>query len=339
MISQESATNPTSTATPAQPATLQPEMLPTGPILQQFNQVMSQWLELQTQHAVTSQRFLDLQERVLMTCLATPEIAQFALPVGVPTVMQQRLAARPVATASTAAPRAASAPTTHVPPAAPINGPYAAAPAAAPVPRVVAPAATRTVAPSPPAKNGTAALVTREAEINQQASVNVSPVAATPSAASATKPAEVAAVTTPSSADAPPGTDEFRQDLLDAISARTGYPLDMLKEDALLEADLGIDSIKTVEVFSSLTRYHRFLPGGDSGSEEESLSEFAEMKTLGDIVRMYDRKRNSFLASGASEQASQAADRSDSVAGSVPIQRYATHASAAPLNGDAEKKN
>ena len=89
----------------------------------------------------------------------------------------------------------------------------------------------------------------------------------------------------------PPPTDEFRQDLLNAVCERTGYPLEMLKEDALLEADLGIDSIKTVEIFGSLTRYHKFMPGS-GGFDEELLSEFAKLKTLGDIVAMYERGRS-----------------------------------------------
>jgi hypothetical protein len=65
----------------------------------------------------------------------------------------------------------------------------------------------------------------------------------------------------------------------------------MLKEDALLEADLGIDSIKTVEIFGSLTRYHKFMPGS-GGFDEELLSEFAKLKTLADIVAMYERGRS-----------------------------------------------
>jgi len=63
------------------------------------------------------------------------------------------------------------------------------------------------------------------------------------------------------------------------------------------------------------------------------------MKTLGDIVRMYDRKRTSFLSNGAAESVSTTTTGSTSAADAVPIQRYATHASSAPLNGDAEKKN
>ena len=85
------------------------------------------------------------------------------------------------------------------------------------------------------------------------------------------------------------------------MAERTGYPVEMLKEDALLEADLGIDSIKTVEIFGSLTDYHRFMPGG-GGFDEELLAEFAQLKTLGDIIAMYDRGRTGGIA-GATPRA------------------------------------
>ena len=42
--------------------------------------------------------------------------------------------------------------------------------------------------------------------------------------------------------------------LVDTVSQRTGYPPDMLDPDANLEADLGIDSIKRVEIISAFRR-------------------------------------------------------------------------------------
>ena len=39
--------------------------------------------------------------------------------------------------------------------------------------------------------------------------------------------------------------------LLDLVSERTGYPTDMLGLDQDLEADLGIDSIKRVEILGA----------------------------------------------------------------------------------------
>ncbi len=49
-------------------------------------------------------------------------------------------------------------------------------------------------------------------------------------------------------------TDDFRDKLLEVVSERTGYPADMLQLDANLEADLGIDSIKRVEIISAFRR-------------------------------------------------------------------------------------
>ena len=46
--------------------------------------------------------------------------------------------------------------------------------------------------------------------------------------------------------------DTLRRTLVDIVSARTGYPPEMLGLDANLEADLGIDSIKRVEIVASM---------------------------------------------------------------------------------------
>ncbi len=42
------------------------------------------------------------------------------------------------------------------------------------------------------------------------------------------------------------------QELIELVSDRTGYPTDMIEIDMDLEADLGIDSIKRIEIFSAL---------------------------------------------------------------------------------------
>jgi malonyl CoA-acyl carrier protein transacylase len=82
-----------------------------------------------------------------------------------------------------------------------------------------------------------------------------------------------------------PSVDQFRNDLLVAISQRTGYPIDMLDEDMELEAGLGIDSIKMVEIFSTLKQYHAFLPGADN--QEDHLANFANQKTIRNILDFY----------------------------------------------------
>ncbi|RTL87031.1 MAG: SDR family NAD(P)-dependent oxidoreductase [Hyphomicrobiales bacterium] len=80
-------------------------------------------------------------------------------------------------------------------------------------------------------------------------------------------------------------TEQFRADLLRAVSVRTGYPEDMLDPAADMEADLGIDSIKRIEVFSELKDRYDFMAGRD---EETVFDELAGLKTLDAIVAWYD---------------------------------------------------
>lgn len=81
-------------------------------------------------------------------------------------------------------------------------------------------------------------------------------------------------------------TEQFKNDLLHAISERTGYPEDMLDLDAHMEADLGIDSIKRIEVFSGLKDRYNFMEGRD---EETVFEELAGHKTLNEIINWYDQ--------------------------------------------------
>ncbi|QJD30595.1 type I polyketide synthase [Methylococcus geothermalis] len=85
-------------------------------------------------------------------------------------------------------------------------------------------------------------------------------------------------------------TEQFKADLLRAIAERTGYPEEMLDLDAHMEADLGIDSIKRIEVFSMLKDQHNLLEGRD---EETVIEELSGLKTLNEIIAWYDRLRES----------------------------------------------
>ncbi len=96
--------------------------------------------------------------------------------------------------------------------------------------------------------------------------------------------------TAPVNGEGPPSTEQFRKDLLEVVSTRTGYPVDALDETLALEAALGIDSIKTVEIFSNLKVYHACFRA-EGQEEEELLAEFSKFKTLGDITQFYDRRR------------------------------------------------
>ncbi|MFD0449103.1 SDR family NAD(P)-dependent oxidoreductase [Streptomyces indonesiensis] len=65
--------------------------------------------------------------------------------------------------------------------------------------------------------------------------------------------------------------------LLEIVAEKTGYPADMLDLDMGVEVDLGIDSIKRVEIMGVLQE--RFSADVAAGPEQ-----LAELRTLGDIV-------------------------------------------------------
>ena len=67
--------------------------------------------------------------------------------------------------------------------------------------------------------------------------------------------------------------------LLSVVAEKTGYPAEMLRLDMNLEADLGIDSIKRVEILSALREQAPELPEPDA----ETLG---KLHTLGQIVEV-----------------------------------------------------
>ncbi len=80
----------------------------------------------------------------------------------------------------------------------------------------------------------------------------------------------------------PQYTDEyFVETLLEVVSQRTGYPPDMLDPTLDLEADLGIDSIKRVEILNS---FRKQLPAEAQSNLESGLEKLAGTKTLQGIM-------------------------------------------------------
>ena len=88
-----------------------------------------------------------------------------------------------------------------------------------------------------------------------------------------------------SSADAPavPPPDQnetasiAEETVLAIIADKTGYPAEMLSLDMELVADLGIDSIKQVEIFGALREEYPVL-------QQWQTEDFVQIKTLGDII-------------------------------------------------------
>ena len=81
--------------------------------------------------------------------------------------------------------------------------------------------------------------------------------------------------------------------LLDVVAEKTGYPPEMLNMEMELEADLGIDSIKRVEILSAMNDLAPGLP-------EVDMAVMATLATLGQVVEYMNgelepEKKNSFV--------------------------------------------
>ncbi len=82
---------------------------------------------------------------------------------------------------------------------------------------------------------------------------------------------------TPPTRDRSIDSDVLQQMLLSIVSDKTGYPVEMLELDMDMEADLGIDSIKRVEIMGALQDQTPDMPDIDA----EAL---AELRTLAQII-------------------------------------------------------
>ncbi len=74
--------------------------------------------------------------------------------------------------------------------------------------------------------------------------------------------------------------------LLKVVAERTGYPEEILGLDQDMEADLGIDSIKRVEIFGAL----RDLSGDSSLSADGDMEALAKLKTLRQVVTFLEQR-------------------------------------------------
>jgi len=96
-------------------------------------------------------------------------------------------------------------------------------------------------------------------------------------AASELASAELASAELASAELVSPGLEDLGDELLAIVSEKTGYPAEMLELDMDMEADLGIDSIKRVEILGALQDLHPDLP-------EVETEALAELRTLAQIL-------------------------------------------------------
>jgi acyl transferase domain-containing protein/short-subunit dehydrogenase len=253
---------------------MEPGASGTDPVLVQLQENMSRWLELHKENQRLSARFLELQERIVERLLAG-----------------RGAGSEPEA--STSPPALAVAPAPVLPKLTPTH-----------------PSANEQHAPA-----GEMLRATGQPDAYIEPPVEEAVRSGTPAVPSVVAAASAdAAATEGSSApegDKPaiPTEEQFRRDLLAEVSKRTGYPEDTLDPDLALEAGLGIDSIKIMEIFSALKPYHHILADEDQ-DEEEVLVQFTEMKTLRHIVEHYAARRKKFL-SGEAVAGGNRQDRTD----------------------------
>lgn len=81
-----------------------------------------------------------------------------------------------------------------------------------------------------------------------------------------------------------PDKQKVQELLLRIVSERTGYPSEMLGLDLDMEADLGIDSIKRVEILGSLQEEIGGSCQGEGEEAEKEMGEFGGIKTLQGII-------------------------------------------------------
>ena len=123
----------------------------------------------------------------------------------------------------------------------------------------------------------------------------MTPETNTPSAPTTaqSEPAQSTAPSTP----APSGSvAELEAVMLKIVADKTGYPIESLQSDMDLEADLGIDSIKRVEILSTMQEEVPDLPVLDP-------AEMSVLQTIGDITNYLAGQVNDSDASAQTSQA------------------------------------
>ena len=108
--------------------------------------------------------------------------------------------------------------------------------------------------------------------------------------------------------------------LLEIVRDRTGYPIEMLNGTLDLEADLGIDSIKRVEILGTLRDSFDSLA---SSSDSAFMDKLARATTLGAIVDVMEAalRSNHAGSNGRSTTLAASNGRVDDLVPGVPIKR------------------
>ena len=118
-----------------------------------------------------------------------------------------------------------------------------------------------------------------------------------------------------------PSVQEFNQVLIQIISENTGFPVEMLDPHLNMEADLGVDSIKKIEVFSLLREKYDFMRDQD---EEKLIEELAGLTTIDAIVKWYDLQLSTYAGNTAPVTAIQEKPMEDAIPEQTGGDRFLT---------------
>lgn len=103
------------------------------------------------------------------------------------------------------------------------------------------------------------------------------PTPTTPASGSSPSTSFIAAAASSGASESGASSDQIVTALLEVVCDKTGYPADMIQLDMDLEADLGVDSIKRVEILSA---FQEKMPSAPEVSPED----LGRLRTLGEIV-------------------------------------------------------
>jgi len=115
-------------------------------------------------------------------------------------------------------------------------------------------------------------------------------------------------------------------DMLAVVADKTGYPVEMLDLSMALEADLGIDSIKRVEILSAVQDRVPSLP-------EVETATMAALVTLQEIVDYLQSLMGSSPPDLVAPNGLSAGDRAPFELTGAEVARYEVRATAAPVSG------
>jgi acyl transferase domain-containing protein len=302
-------------------------------LILQSQALMMQMLDLQKWQQQVALRFVESHQQLVQN-VATggplptmlPMMAMTGLPMPQPAPITEVAHAATVS-APVQPPAAVPAPLPAAP--APVTAaPVAAAAKPAPVVVAAAPKPVAVAAPPKPTINRLTPTPVHRPEPSTNGVNGSHPTVPQPHVAVVAKVAPAPLAPASGNDEGIPTPEEFKTDLLDAVSERTGYPIEMLDLDLAMEAGLGIDSIKTVEIFSNLKKYHPYFQQEDQ-DEEEALKEFTKLKTLGDIISAYELRYQAVTSSGPAPKIAQNPD--------AAVERYSLEAVEAPTANGQKK--